>query len=155
MHWRKPTGTTAEEKMGGDFGTAVYLSLRSRCPDRGDLTVGELNDRLDELNVCTERKERVKVLKQLLHRTSASQQKWIVRIILKELKIGMSEKTILSNFHPDALELFNVSSNLRTVCKELKNPTTRIQGGGSELTLFHPIKPMLATRQSPEDVVKV
>lgn len=62
----------------------------------------------------------------LIH-TTAAEQKWIVRIILKgmklffnqllivpaELKVGLSEKSVLNYFHPDALELFNVTSNLR------------------------------------------
>lgn len=43
-----------------------------------------------------------------------------------ELKMGSSEKTILNYFHPDAVELFNITSNLRRVCHELKDPTTTL-----------------------------
>lgn len=43
-----------------------------------------------------------------------------------ELKMGSSEKTILNYFHPDAVELFNITSNLRRVCQELKDPTTTL-----------------------------
>ena len=107
------------------------------------------------------RKEKMRILKVLLKHTTALQQKWMVRIILKgkfrahqfmqvmcfrilfnaELKIGMSEKSMLSYFHPyksfmwssvhksavrDAIELFNVTSNLRKVCTELNDPNKRI-----------------------------
>jgi hypothetical protein len=88
----------------------------------------------------------------MLRRTTALEQKWLVRVILKgpysttvrfgtfrpsdlgcscyvddaELKMGSSEKTILNYFHPDAVELFNITSNLRRVCHELKDPTTTL-----------------------------
>lgn len=79
------------------------------------------------------------------------EQKWIIRIILKgisltmkvfkyvirrfflinykflELKIGISEKSIFSLFHPDASNLFNVCSDLRKVCEDLSDPHTRLQ----------------------------
>jgi DNA ligase-4 len=44
------------------------------------------------------------------------------------MKLGISEKTVLKSFHPDALDLFNVCSSLRTVCQKLKwgGPTVRI-----------------------------
>lgn len=38
IHWKKPAGN-AEEKLSGDFGTAVYLSLKSRCPEKGDMSI--------------------------------------------------------------------------------------------------------------------
>lgn len=52
----------------------------------------------------------------------------LVRTVLKDMKLGISEKTVLKSFHPDALDLFNVCSSLRTVCQKLKwgGPTVRI-----------------------------
>ncbi len=47
--------------------------------------------------------------------------------------MGSSEKTVLSYFHPDAVELFNVTSNLRRVCQELKDPSVRLN---SQVYLF-------------------
>jgi DNA ligase-4 len=62
----------------------------------------------------------------MLRRTTALEQKWIVRIILKELKIGLSEKSILTYFHEDAVDYFNLTSNLRKVCEELSDLHKRI-----------------------------
>jgi len=45
---------------------------------------------------------------------------------LIELKVGLSEKTILKFFHPDAVDYFNVTNNLRKVCEDLKDPAARI-----------------------------
>jgi DNA ligase-4 len=154
IHWKKPTGGTTE-KVAGDFGNAVFLSLKSRCVEKGDLSVAEINSVLDELILATERTEKIAVLKKLIRRATALEQKWIVRVILKDLKIGMSEKTILGYFHPDALSLYNISANLQQVCRDLKNPSVRITTAQSGVTIGQPIKPMLASRQPPETVVKV
>lgn len=53
--------------------------------------------------------------------TTIDEQKWIARIILKDLKIGIGYETILKAYHPDALELFNATSDLRSVFEELQN----------------------------------
>jgi hypothetical protein len=61
--------------------------------------------------------------------------------------MGLSEKTILGHYHPgtsktvnlrilDAVELFNVSSNLRTVCDDLKNPSKRSTSVTASVQIF-------------------
>ena len=47
--------------------------------------------------------------------------KWIAKINLKDLKIGLKHEQVLPIYHPDALELYNVTSNLREVCTELQD----------------------------------
>ena len=42
------------------------------------------------------------------------------------LQIGMSDKSILRDFHPDAEDLYNVTMDLSTVCKELKDRNKRM-----------------------------
>lgn len=69
--------------MSGDFGTAVYLSLKNRCAFKGNLSLGEINEALDLLTSTSERKEKLALLKKLIKNTTAIEQKWIVRIILK------------------------------------------------------------------------
>lgn len=51
--------------------------------------------------------------------TTIDEQKWIVRIVLKDLKIGLGYEVMLKNYHPDALELFNATSDLKSVFDEL------------------------------------
>lgn len=155
IHWRRPNGGTrgAQTAEAGDFGTAVYESLKKRCPEKGDMSVFDINAALDSLNAAADKNEKTQTLKVMLRRTTALEQKWLVRVILKELKMGSSEKTILNYFHPDAVELFNITSNLRRVCHELKDPTTTLSARGAGL--FQPVKPMLAARKAPESVVKL
>lgn len=43
-----------------------------------------------------------------------------------DLKAGVREKTVLAAFHPQAIELFNVSSDLKRVCYFLADPHLRL-----------------------------
>ena len=44
---------------------------------------------------------------------------------MADLKLGMSEKTVFSEFHPDAEDLFNVTCDLKLVCEKLHDRNTR------------------------------
>lgn len=44
---------------------------------------------------------------------------------MTDLKLGMSEKTVFSEFHPDAEDLFNVTCDLKLVCEKLHDRNTR------------------------------
>lgn len=46
---------------------------------------------------------------------SAELQKWIIRIILKDLHLGMGHKGILNALHPDGAELYANSNSLLDV----------------------------------------
>lgn len=80
----------------------------------------------------------------LVKNYTSLENKWIVRIINKNLKIGMSESSVLPAYHQDALELFNVCSDLRKTVLDCADPTVRIST--SSVTLNHPFKPMLSKR---------
>ena len=49
----------------------------------------------------------------MLQETTLDEQKWIVRIILRDLKLGVGHESILKAYHPDAHDLFNATSDLR------------------------------------------
>ena len=42
-----------------------------------------------------------------------------------DLKLGISEKTVFSEFHPDAEDLFNVTCDLKLVCEKLRDRNVR------------------------------
>jgi hypothetical protein len=54
-----------------------------------------------------------------------------------DLKISVREKTVLAVFHPDAQELFNVSSDLKRVCWTLVDKEKKLETGASRSP--HPI----------------
>jgi DNA ligase-4 len=51
----------------------------------------------------------------MLTSMSAEEQKWLIRMLLKDMKFGLGQKFIFSVYHPDALELYDVSNNLLKV----------------------------------------
>lgn len=68
------------------------------------------------------------ILKGTLRQVSAFPLHWKELIILKlyvDLKLGISEKSIFHEFHPDAEDLFNVTCDLKLVCEKLKDHTQR------------------------------
>ena len=66
---------------------------------------------------------------------------------MKDLKAGIGYEPILRGYHPDALELFNATSDLRSVFEELEKMEKR--EGENLFRLFFPIKPMLAGKLPP------
>jgi DNA ligase 4 len=153
LNWRKPTKSSGTDREGGDFAHSVYKALETRHQGKGDLSVDDVNYYLDMLNTATEKPEKEHIMKALLQHTTPAEHKWLVRIILRDLKIGLSEKTILGNYHDDAVDYFNVTSDLRKVCTDLKDKSVRISH--QDVQLFSPVKPMLANRHPPEKVVQV
>lgn len=142
----------------GDFAEVVFFVLKHRCPAEGALTVAEVNTALDELAASNSergaaRKTAVRgSLLHLLRRTSALEQKWLVRILMKELKIGASHVSLLTAFHEDAEALFDVTQDLEKVCRQLRDPRLRLHE--IEIALFSPFRPMLADRGQPGRVVE-
>jgi DNA ligase-4 len=84
------------------------------------------------------------ILKEMFLKMDAVQQKWFVRLILKEMRTSLSVNSILQAFHPDARDLFDVTANLRKVCERLRDPEVRLNE--IEIQLMQPFKPQLADR---------
>lgn len=84
---------------------------------------------------------------------TAEEQKWLIRIILKSTRTGLGDAMILKCVHPDAQELYNMTSNLRKICDELKNPAKRLDLANGSLELFSPFQPMLADREALEEAL--
>jgi hypothetical protein len=51
----------------------------------------------------------------MLTSMSAAEQKWLIRILLKDMKFGLGQNRIFGAYHPDARELYDVSNNLLKV----------------------------------------
>lgn len=72
---------------------------------------------------------------------------WLIRIILKQMKVGATEKTFFDAWHPDADNMFSVSSSLRRVCWELYDPNFRVAADAKGVTLMSCFQPQLAQFQ--------
>lgn len=51
---------------------------------------------------------------------SADEQKWLIRLLLKDLRLGVGQTSILNAIHFDAKELFNTCNNLRKASTQWK-----------------------------------
>lgn len=80
--------------------------------------------------------------------TNATELRWLIRIILKNMGLSISTNAILQSIHPDAPSFWNVCADLKKLCRVLADPSQRFEEGTFEVSLFNPIVPMLAERQS-------
>ncbi|CAM9226375.1 unnamed protein product [Chrysoparadoxa australica] len=132
----------------GDFGATLEDVIKSRCSGQVEHTLGEVNDILEKLVKAPMKPEPGKktkrdILCDILHKFPPDQQKWLVRMIYKELKIGINSKSVLSFLHPDMVDYHAKTSDLRKACSVFAGrPTTsRVS---SQLELGTCFLPMLA-----------
>ncbi|KAG0027419.1 DNA ligase (ATP) [Podila clonocystis] len=128
----------------GDFSlvAAEIIATRSLVTHSQGQTIRDVNALLTRLS--KKDAENKAIFEILVKNYTSLENKWIIRIINKNLKIGMSESSVLPAYHQDALELFNVCSDLRKTVLDCADPTVRIST--SSVTLNHPFKPMLSKR---------
>ncbi|KAJ4963500.1 hypothetical protein NE237_023439 [Protea cynaroides] len=124
MNWRKGGAKTGANAGNFALVAAEVLQCRQGMAS-GGLTIKDLNDLLDRLASSENRGEKANILSDLIKKTNAQEMKWIIMIILKELKLGISEKSIFHEFHPDAEDLFNVTCDLKLVCEKLRDRSQR------------------------------
>ena len=120
--------------------------LKSRCYDKKNMSIYDVNMFLDKIAKGNEEgkngQNAVKSsITHFLTNLSAEQLKWLIRVILKDLKIGIKENFILELFHPDALDLYNFTSSLEKVCDTLNDPNKRLHEIG--VSVMAPCRPML------------
>ncbi|KAJ7155502.1 DNA ligase IV [Mycena crocata] len=145
LNWKKPT---EHDKTSGDFPTVLFevVSKRSSVIE-GSLSVDDLNDILDELSKTMGKQDaQSKILQRVYNRTTPEEQRWIVRIILKDMVISVKETTVFSVFHPDAQDLYNTCSDLKKVAWELWDPSRRLRAEDKAVQLCSAFAPMLCKR---------
>lgn len=135
------------KNTSGDFASIAYSVLKSRLQKQGSLSILEVNNSLDEIATSYAENNQNEVIKQvtrLLTTTSAEEQTWIIRMILKELRLGINDNAVLNAYHPDGKETYNFTTNLEKLCRVLKNPAIRLSE--LEVEIFVAFRPMLADR---------
>ncbi|KAH0565149.1 DNA ligase (ATP) [Trichoglossum hirsutum] len=148
LNWKLP-GQTMASRMAGDFGGRCFAVISKR-PLRikfGDMTIGEVNEWLDRLAVVQKEEDQLPIFETFYKRMNAEELMWLIRMILRQMKVGATEKTFFDIWHPDAESLYNVSSSLRRVCWELHDPSIRLQAEDRGVTLMQCFQPQLAQFQ--------
>lgn len=156
LHWKLP-GQTMAARLAGDFAGRCYevISKRPMRTEVGDMTIAEVNEQLDKLAASAGEAENLRVFEAFYNRMNAEEMLWLIRIILKQMKVGASEKTFLYLWHPDGETLFSVSSSLRRVCWELYNPEVRLEQEEAGISLMQCFQPQLAQFQMPASFQKM
>ncbi|XP_026470938.1 DNA ligase 4-like [Ctenocephalides felis] len=139
----------------GDFAEVAHIVLKLRCAQKGTLTVEDVNKHLD--NIAMKYAEHVQrevddELISMMRSMTALEVKWLIRIILKDMKFNIAQNSILKLYHIDAPELFDVSNSLLKVCTTLNNPADRLHK--LEIELFCPFRPMLSKRLDIAEIQK-
>lgn len=153
LHWKLP-GQNSTTESAGDFAARCYdvISKRPMRTMVGTMTIDEVNELLDKLSAAPREDVQLPVLAEFYKRMNADELKWLIRVILRQMKVGATEKTFFHVWHPDAETLFNISSNLRRVCWELWDPAKRLDGDETGVTLMQCFQPQLA--QFKQDSLK-
>ncbi|KAI8841284.1 hypothetical protein BC829DRAFT_446750 [Chytridium lagenaria] len=103
--------TTGEWKSVGDFGRCFTVLLRTVLLVGWGMTVGSVNEKLGLLNACD-----------------------------NTFAMGVTETTVFNAWHPEAEDMFNVSSSLSKVARELNDLSKTFASKSSYLTLNHRYK---------------
>ncbi|KAL8999344.1 MAG: hypothetical protein Q9169_001770 [Polycauliona sp. 2 TL-2023] len=148
LNWKQPAQSTTS-RMAGDFAGRCYevIAKRPILTSVGDMSIEQVNDLLDELSAAQKEDAQERIFLQFYKRMNADELMWLIRIILRQMKVGATEKTIFNIWHPDAESLFNISSNLRRVCWELYDQNVRLEGDDRGITLMQCFQPQLAQFQ--------
>ncbi|QPC60241.1 hypothetical protein HYE67_002472 [Fusarium culmorum] len=156
LHWKLP-GQTMASRLAGDFAGRCFeiISKRPMRTQVGNMTIAEVNEQLDKLAASSGEMENLRVFEIFYHRMNSEELMWLIRIVLKQMKVGATEKTFLDLWHPDGDALFSVSSSLKRVCWELWNPEIRLEQDETGVALMQCFQPQLAQFQMPASFQKM
>jgi len=178
LKWKDPALQEGYRCAAGDFASVLFSVVEGRAPKAAStLTLGDVNLALTKIHNAPDATEKRNQLLEVARKASATEQKWIAKMILKDLKVGISHESLLKRFHPDAMELYNRSSNLKQVLDEIRlqyvrakvehsdkddghagaEPVQPSQPArvGNDSILFSKFKPMLAQRLRLESLTQI
>lgn len=151
--WKVP-GNTAANQMAGDFAGRCFKVMDDRASAQrkhGDMRISEVNELLDKLAAASRETEQLPIFDQFYQRMSPEDMEWLIRIILRQTKVGATERSFLRAWHPDAFDLFNVRSSLPYVCWRLWDLEDRPQAKEQKIGIMHNFLPQLAPTASNAD----
>eukprot|EP00903_Cladosiphon_okamuranus_P009258 g8834.t1 len=152
---KNPSPGDARWQVPGDFALTLeyVLTQKKRGVSETKWTIGDVNKALTDLAAAPNDSRRRQVLNRIRSECSPMNQKWIVRVILKNLKINM-KKSVLNKIHPDALDEYNRTTSLRKVCTKFIGVHSSIRST-TKIEVFTSFSPMLATNFSYETDKKI
>lgn len=136
-----------------DFGDVVYSVIKKYLSNtKTSLTISDVNKYLDNLTKQGSDSAVEQILLKLFKNCSPENIRWIIRIILKDLKLGIGANSILNCYHPDAAAFYASNNNLKKVCDVLANRNVRLHE--LEIEIFEAFRPMLSKRIDNNNFMK-
>jgi DNA ligase 4 len=182
LHHKDPRQAGFSDR--GDFAAVASTVLKNYLPNTpSSFTVGEINEMLDNLakyNSENQPSNNLKhlnvpffnilsafiglvdeLLENLLRKTSAIEQKWLIRMLLKSVRFGLGRRACFYALHLDAERRFDARNSLRDVkkfwnqitinklailqvCETLRDPLVRLNE--TEICLGLSFSPMLSDK---------
>lgn len=89
--------STSDRFKGNDLGERAYSVLKQLLPLHGTkITIAEINSFLDDIsNKDTTVEQKVESCRVIFRRVTGLEMKWLTRIILKDLQLGIKTENIL------------------------------------------------------------
>ncbi|XP_018798051.1 PREDICTED: DNA ligase 4 [Bactrocera latifrons] len=108
---------------GNDFAEILHEVLLLRADNGKGMSELSLYDVHQMLDTIAEgdRQDTKKVLTALAEVATSAEQMWFVRLLLKNLRLGIGEQRIFALIHPQARDLLRRCSDLKRVCCLLAN----------------------------------
>lgn len=150
-------GKKSDAVAAGDFTTILYDVLKTRAgvqTGHGTATIESVNNLLDTLHSTSDKDAKKKICLKILKDHTAREQFWLARIIIKDMKMGVTHNSMLKIFHPQAEEIYNTCTSLKTVCELVADPA-KLKTQMKTIQLFQPMKPMLCHNPHWRSVVKL
>lgn len=133
----------------GDFGDCLAGVLLTRCTNQPSaFTLGDINLLLARL--ASDSKG---VIRDVVRGMDVLEQTWFSRLVLKDLRLGVSRTTLLPLWNSRALALFQSTSDLRLVAAlpPFTDDDAQVEQGVS-LSFERPFEPQRCTRASDADL---
>jgi DNA ligase 4 len=109
LNWKLP-GENIASGGAGDFPARCHEVLQKRAMrnDVGSMRIAEVNELLDKLAAAQKEEDQLPIFTEFYNRMNADELTWLIRIILRRLNMGATEKTF-----------FNVSTHSHTLKLQL------------------------------------
>lgn len=135
------------KKRLGEDDSSSFNTKKSKLDGTGT-SLKEINELLDRLSLSHLADDRRDLFLKVTAKMTASEQKWLTRIILKGLRVGLPDNQVLKLIHPDAPAIFDVRMNLFEVVQIFQGPLDQYNRDTHlQVKLFSPFRPMLAERE--------
>ena len=151
-HWKNPNFIPSPAPVGDYVGLLKYI-INNRVTNNSTITINTVNEYLTALSKTRDKEERTRIMSKIIKECNSEEQKWIISIILKDLKIGLSYDSFFKNFYPRVLDIYNSTSSLISVCEYLSDPKND-KYSQTFYQVFSPIKPMLVARMTLDNIMK-